>query len=280
MNKTVRYILYAITSAICVIAIFIGVYALVFKDMAKAEITTNNTTENVTTEPTQDEIKDEFLDLFTNEFFVGNFDDTQIQKYDSEKELVYTALETDQTEANKYELSLNIPLININSEVATSMNTFTQNQFVQYANTIMSSTQSNEYTIYNVKYTSYVNNDILSVAIMATVKNGDNGQRTLLKTYNYNLTTNQEVSIMDVLNNREIDTTQANKKINAVIQEAKENEEAMIESGYEVYQRDLQSDEYDVTKVTNFFQGPNGELYIVYAYGNTANTSEMDVVTI
>ena len=54
----------------------------------------------------------------------------------------------------------------------------------------------------------------------------------------------------------------------------------MIESGYEVYQRNMQSDEYDVTNVKTFFQGPNGELYIVYAYGNTKDTSEMDVIII
>lgn len=281
MNKTVRYILYAVITAICVIAIFIGVYALVFKDMSKTNITTNNDTANNTSEePTQDEVKDSFKDLFTNELFASNFDDSRIKKINPEKPLVYDAITANETKANYYELNIHVPLININSDLATSYNTFTQNNFVQYANNIKKSNQTGNYTIYNVEFTSYINNNILSLVIMATLKIGDNPQRTLVKTYNYNLDTNEEVPITQILENRGIESTIVNKKINAVVQEAKEQEESMIESGYEVYQRNMQSDEYDVTNVKTFFQGPNGELYIVYAYGNTKDTSEMDVIII
>lgn len=281
MNKTVRYILYAIITAICIISVFIGVYALVFKDMAKTNITTNNTSnDNQTSEPTQDEVKDSFKDLFTNELFASNFDDSKIQKIYQDKPIVYDAITADENKANYYELNIHIPLININSELATSYNTFTQNNFVQYANNIKNSNQMGNYTIYNVNFTSYINNDILSLVIMATLKIGNNPQRILVKTYNYDLTTNEEVSITKILDNRGIDSTVVNKKINSVIQEAKDQEEAMSESGYEIYKRDLQSDEYDVTNVKTFFQGPNGELYIVYAYGNTKDTSEMDVIII
>lgn len=281
MNKTVRYILYAIITAICIISVFIGVYALVFKDMAKTNITTNNTSnDNQTSEPTQDEVKDSFKDLFTNELFASNFDDSKIQKIYQDKPIVYDAITADENKANYYELNIHVPLININSELATSYNTFTQNNFVQYANNIKNSNQMGNYTIYNVNFTSYINNDILSLVIMATLKIGNNPQRILVKTYNYDLTTNEEVSITKILDNRGIDSTVVNKKINSVIQEAKDQEEAMSESGYEIYKRDLQSDEYDVTNVKTFFQGPNGELYIVYAYGNTKDTSEMDVIII
>ena len=54
----------------------------------------------------------------------------------------------------------------------------------------------------------------------------------------------------------------------------------MQSTGYNVYERDLDSDIYDVTEVNNFIQGPNGELYIIYAYGNQAFTSEMDIIEI
>ena len=103
----------------------------------------------------------------------------------------------------------------------------------------------------------------------------------MVKTYNYNLTTNKEVTISEILDNRGIDSTVVNKKINSTVQEAKEQEEAMIDSGYnEIYQRDLQSDIYNVTNVQTFIQGPKGELYIIYDYGNSENTSEMDIVKI
>lgn len=35
MNKTVRYILYAVIVAICIIALFVGVYGVIFKDASK-----------------------------------------------------------------------------------------------------------------------------------------------------------------------------------------------------------------------------------------------------
>lgn len=283
MNKTVRYILYAVIAAICVIALFVGVYALVFKDISKANITTNeeNTTANQI--QTQDEVKDNFKDLFTNEFFVSNFDDSKVQKLDSSKPIIYTAITSTDEKDSYYELNINIPIININSELANKYNEENQNIFVQYANNLVSKETPGDFTVYNVSYTSYVNNDILSVAILADTKVGNEEQRTVIKTYNYNLTTNEEVPITTILENRGLDVTQVNKKINSVVKDAKDEEEAMASSGYNgIYERDLQSDIYDVTKVANFFQGPNGELYIVYAYGNTSKnaTSEMDVIVI
>ena len=37
---------------------------------------------------------------------------------------------------------------------------------------------------------------------------------------------------------------------------------------------------YDVKNVNNYIIGPEGIIYIVYAYGNTNNTSEMDVIEV
>ena len=49
--------------------------------------------------------------------------------------------------------------------------------------------------------------------------------------------------------------------------------------GYnEIYVRDLTSDIYSVDNAGAYFLGPNGNLYIVYAYGNSEFTSEMDIV--
>ena len=94
------------------------------------------------------------------------------------------------------------------------------------------------------------------------------------------MTTNKEVTINDIINNRGLDTTAVNKQINSVITEAQANSDAMASSGYNVYKRDLQSDIYNVTNVQTFIQGPKGELYIIYDYGNSENTSEMDIVKI
>ena len=284
MNKTVRYILYAVIVAICIIALFVGVYGVIFKDASKTNITTGNEdNETANQVQTAEEVKNGFKDLLTNEFFKSNFDDSKVQKADPDKEIVYDAVTSTDKKANYYELNVHIPFININSDLANQYNEYTQSQFVQYANNLVSKETPGDYTIYNVSFTSYINNDVLSVAILAEIKVGNEQQRTMVKTYNYNLTTNKEVTISEILDNRGIDSTVVNKKINSTVQEAKEQEEAMIDSGYnEIYQRDLQSDIYDVKRVTDFFQGPNGELYIIYAYGNTSDiaTSEMDVVVI
>ena len=111
-------------------------------------------------------------------------------------------------------------------------------------------TNASIYTICEVSYTAYINNDILSVAIMASIKEGDNAQRLLVQAYNYNLKTDSDEA-------RSVQST-----------------------GYNIYERDLSNSMYDVKNVTNFIQGPSGELYIIYAYGNVAFTSEMDIIEI
>ena len=246
MNKTVRYILYAVIVAICIIALFVGVYGVIFKDASKTNITTGNEdNETANQVQTAEEVKNGFKDLFTNEFFKSNFDDSKVQKADPDKEIVYDAVTSTDKKANYYELNVHIPFININSDLANQYNEYTQSQFVQYANNLVSKETPGDYTIYNVSFTSYINNDVLSVAILAEIKVGNEQQRTMVKTYNYNLTTNKEVTISEILDNRGIDSTVVNKKINSTVQEAKEQEEAMIDSGYnEIYQRDLQSDIY------------------------------------
>ena len=37
---------------------------------------------------------------------------------------------------------------------------------------------------------------------------------------------------------------------------------------------------YQIDNITNFIEGPNGELYIIFAYGNNNYTSEMDIIEI
>ena len=50
--------------------------------------------------------------------------------------------------------------------------------------------------------------------------------------------------------------------------------------GYQVYKRDLKSDIYKAENVDNYFLGPNGSIYIIYAYGNTNFTTECDIIFI
>ena len=282
MGKTVRYILYAVIIAICVMSVFIGVYSLIFREYRDSNVTVgdNNTTGDNNVAKNQEDIKNEFENLFTNKFSKSNFDDSSIQKLDNTKELVYDGLQYSDAKENLYEINVNIPFININSDVANEFNSQTQKIFVNEADKLVKQTTSSVYTVFNVNYVAFINNNILSVGILGSIKEGNNPQRMLMQTYNYDKTTRKKVTINDILNNRGMDSTVVNKQIYSIVSAAQANSDAMESSGYTVYKRDLKSDIYNVTNVQTFMQGPNGELYIIYAYGNTKNTSEMDIIKI
>ena len=94
MNKTVRYVLYAVVSAICVIAVFIGVFSFIIKK-SEPQVDENYLAENKIELPTQEEVKDEFKDLFTNNFFDSNLSVINIAKLDDSKDIVYEGITLD-----------------------------------------------------------------------------------------------------------------------------------------------------------------------------------------
>ena len=279
MNKSVRNAMYIVIMIVCIIAIFVGVYAQFFKkakDNEEFKISGENVTENVIT---QAEIKENFKDLFTNEFLGSGYDETNLVKLDNTKPIVYSGIDGyENEEEGKYDIKATIPVINISNEIAEKYNNSTINTFVNKLNSILA--DSKVYTIYDVNYTSYINNDILSVAIMASIKEGDSAQRIIIQTYNYNLKEEKEVTINDIFEARGLDASNVTKKIKSIVNKAAEDAKGMQSTGYNVYERDINSDMYDAMTVKNFIQGPNGELYIIYAYGNEAFTSEMDIIEI
>ena len=59
-----------------------------------------------------------------------------------------------------------------------------------------------------------------------------------------------------------------------------ENVEELAKLGYSIYSRDIDNDMYTVNNITEYFIGQDNKIYIIFAYGNTSNTSEMDIVTL
>ena len=273
-TKTIRYIMYTVIIIFCIVAIGIAVYAQFFVKEPVQDAYGNDITAGGNIVTTQD-INQSFLDLFTNEFY-GNYDENNVTKLDNNKEIVYTFYSENQTIDGKYSMNINIP--DIQSDVVTEFNNLTQSIFVDKINAIMSG--NGVYTIYNLDYTSYINNNILSLAIKATIKEGDNPQRVIVQTYNYNLETNEKVTVKDILEDRDIDETVVENRIKTVVQNAINDANKMAESGYTVYQRDIDDEMYQIDNVANFMEGPNGELYIIFAYGNNNYTSEMDIIEI
>ena len=277
-TKTIRYILYGFIIVICLISIIIAVYAQFFREEKESDGYGNdiNKGENQNILTGQD-VKKSFLDLFTSEFYSNQYHG-EVDKIVDEKDIVYTAYSNSEKVDGKYSIDVNIPLINIKGQVPEEYNNISQTVFADKITDIM--TNSNVYTIYNLDYTAYVNNDILSVAIMATIKEGEKPQRIMVETYNYNLKTGKKVTINDILTARGIEETIVKNKIKSTIKKASEDAYKMAQSGYEIYQRNPDDQMYEINNIKTFIEGPNGELYIIFAYGNNNHTSEMDVIQI
>lgn len=273
-------IIYILVGTFCVLAIIAGIYAQFFvKDEDKNNIilpNLNTTPDDQVVEKTAEEIKTQFAGLFTNVLNKGEYDTSNIQKIVEQNDIVYSAYDIEDKKEN-YEIDIHLPVMNIQGEVPASFNKITQELFANKASAIMNS-QSTTKTLYQIDYVSYINGDILSLIIKATLKEGDNPQRVIVQTYNYNLVTMQEASFEDVLSYRNLVQSEVQTKIQNTVQKAKEEAEILVQSGYTVYNRDLNDSMYQLSNIANYFLGPNGDLYIVFAYGNNHHTAEMDIV--
>ncbi len=273
-------IIYILISVFCLFAVAAGVYAQFFvNDAKKSEIIIPNlnseNNENTVTELSQEELSTQFSSLLTNQFDSNEYDETNLQKLDTEKEIVYNAISIEDKKEN-YEIKIDIPVINLSGEVAEGFNNITQSVFVNKASEILNGASLK--TIYTVSYAAYINGDILSVIIESNLKEGNNPQRIIVQTYNYNIATGEKVAASDILAQKNIIQSDCQNKINETIKKAQENAQTLVQSGYTVYNRDLNNAIYQIQNLSTYFLGPNEDLYIIFAYGNQNFTSEMDIV--
>ena len=205
-----------------------------------------------------------------------NFDPTNIQKIDTTKDIVYFAYNY-QEQTEKYEVDIHLPVINIKGNVVNEFNKTTQSIFANEASNIVNNKYS-EKIIYNVNYIASINENILSLAIESTFKQGENPQRTIIQTYNYDIETGEKIELVDMLTKRNIIQSDCQNKIYQVVNKAQEEAQILVKSGYTVYNRNISDDMYKIAEVSNFYLGEDGELYIIFAYGNNNYTSDMDIV--
>lgn len=276
MSKTARYCIYALIVAFCIIAIIVGVNAQFFSTKESDEVPEINVS-NVVSVNEELDISNKFMQLFDNK--LPQFKEyDNVKKMDLNKNYVYIYSENPQLPNGpytkkldgKYDIVAYLPVFNINSEVTNNFNNITMNYFVKMMNDVITNSVAN--TSLTISFTANVNDNILSVAIIAKLKEGDKPQRIMIQGYNYDLANNKEVKVADVLAKKNVDMATANSKIEKVVKSADNT----------LYKRELTNPIYSIDKVTNFILGRNGELYIIYAYGNQANvySSEMDIVQI
>ena len=269
-------VLYVLIAVFCVFAIIAGIYAQFIEK--KPSQSRANETENINeTVKDRESIKAEFNELFTNNINLNGYDTTAVVRLNNNYEIVYPVEKKETTDA--YEVDIHIPVINIKNDVVSSFNKVTQTVFANKANEILSKKESTTKILYSVDYVAYINGQILSVAIKSTLKEGNNAQRVMVQTYNYNLTTGAEVSLNEIVTQKVYNKDEVNSKIQQVIKEADDESKAIASAGYnEVYSRNLNDSMYLVDNSSIFLLGPDSKLYIIYAYGNQNFTSEMDLV--
>lgn len=258
--------------AICIIAINLAVF---FQITEKPKEDTSDTNEEVVIDKIA--LTENFTKIFDNAIDYQE-NTVNVDKKEDMKELIYTSYLNEEEVENKYKLNVNIPYLNINSTVADNINTEINSLFYNKANNILVNT--NQYTVYTVKYKVYINDNILSMIISATLKEGDNAQREIIKTYNYNLSSNEKLSINEVLEYRNLAGDYVQSEILKTIKTASENANIYNDLGYSKYIRDIDDDIYKVENTNVYFIGEDKALYIIYPYGNTNYTSELDLLVL
>lgn len=275
-NNKNRRILYIVILVICLLAILISAYVLVFRN------------ENVL-KPTQhipaseeEYIKREsaFEEIFSNETFNQLQKEILItNKIKTEDEIIGIAYENNDKMPGKYSLNVTIPYININTNAVKEYNTKIEQIFKQKALDIINNSESKD-IVYTVDYVAYVNeNNILSIAIRSVLKEGTNApQRTIIQTYNYDFNKTKEITLEDIMKIKGLNKNDIEDKVTTKIKQEQEKVEELKKLGYNIFERDYKSDIYKVENTTEFFLGADNFLYLIYAYGNDNYTSEHDIV--
>ncbi len=269
-NKRLK-ILYIVIISICIIALISAVVIQVVenKKAVKSSLPT-------LTESQINQHKNEFYNIFENKVNYADNNSYKITKVESKEEIVYVGYESHEKKIGDVELDVNIPYININNDKIEEFNTQIKDTFEKKAKSILNSQSDN--VIYTVKYSGYVSNNILSLIIRSTLKEGTSPQRDIIQTYNYDLENKKEYTIDDILQAKGITKKEANQKIKDEIKSTQQKAEELQKLGYSTYTRDYTSDMYSINNVTEYFIGKDNALYIIYAYGNENNTNEMDIV--
>lgn len=271
INKK-RIIIYSIAIFACILAIVVVIgIQILGNDVVDNFFGVSKITKK--TEEEENRLKANFDTLFQNQ--LENNSSCEVKKIDKNKDIVYTNYENTDKSANNYEMNVNLPYINIKNQSVQDYNENIKNIFQAKAEEVLKSTNSN--VIYTVKYEAYIENNILSLIIYSDLKQDSSAQRIIVQTFNFNLETNKELTLEDIIKIYELDEKTVQDKIDNEIKTEEKKAEDLKALGYNVFTRDTKSDMYKIKNATEFFVH-NNNLYIIYAYGNDKLTSERDIV--
>lgn len=276
--KKKQIIIYIVIILICVICILIAAYVQFYR---RTNIIGNlfGVKKNVEgfgskTQEQQQDLKANFNSIFDNNITNDNGSNNS-KKIEEDKPLVYTKYDAKDSKVNNYDVELHIPYINISGETVAKYNQGIEDIFTNLARTVVNSENKN--AVYNVEYTADVEEDILSLIVKANFKEGTKPQKVIIQTYNYDLRNNKEITLSEILKIKQLNEFDVQNKIHSEIKSEQDKAENLKSMGYDIYTRNLDSDIYKIEKSTEFYITKD-TLYIIYAYGNNSETSQVDLV--
>ncbi len=199
-----------------------------------------------------------------------------------ENEYVLTLYNIQEEKSGKYKITAKIPAVELTKNAENNNKAIEISQKINkqindiFANTLVNIYEnSNKYTILQINYATSINDNILSLVVKCILKEGTNAQRTIIKTFNYNLNNFKEINIMDIIPQEKQEELQ--QEIYQKIHKEIEKEKRLAEQGYNSYKRDETNKIYLLENATEFFI-KDDVLYIIYSYGNSNYTSTVDLI--
>ena len=266
-------VIYTICIIICVVALTVAVTVQVLGENVTNKVFHANKLQ-IASEEEQVKLRTDFENMFTNEF-TGHIENAE--KKDESKNFVYTTYDNQDTVQGNYTLDVHIPNFNIKDETLEQINNKITTEYKQKVNQILNNNGSQ--IIYSVEYNSYVENDILFLIIRSNLKESNNAQKQMIYTYNYDLKNKKVIDINDVIEKLKYNKNDVEKAIQNYIEIQENNSKSLKNLGYGIYVRNSKDNMYKIKNTKQFFI-KNGKLYIIYPYGNTTATTEMDIVII
>ena len=269
-------VIYTIAIISCVIAIIIVCITQFLGKNKLEEILSIGSSGASKQEIDEQVLISEFDNIFNNQLENNTFSGN-VKKQEEDKDIIYTYYEKTESKKNSYELNLQIPYINIENEIIEKYNNEIKETFQKKADNVLATQNKN--IIYTVKYQATIEDNILSVIIKSELKEGASAQRQIIKTYNYDLNSNKEISLEEMILRKGFKQDEVQRKIRDRIKIEEKKVEDLKNLGYNIFERNSEDERYNIENTEEFFIR-NQRLYLIYAYGNDSLTSEMDIVVI
>ena len=266
-------VIYTICIIICVVALTIVVTMQVLGEGITNKVFHTNKLQ-IASEEEQLKLRTDFENMFTNKI-EGKIEN--VEKKDESKDIIFTVYENEDNISENYTLNVHIPNFNIKDENIEELNNKISTEYKQKVNQILNN-KGNQIK-YSVEYSAYIENEIIFLIIRSNLKESNNAQKQMVYTYNYDLKNKKEITLENIIEKLKYNKNDVQKAIQNYIEEQEKNSKSLKNLGYGIYVRNSKDEMYKIENTKNFFV-KNNKIYIIYPYGNTSATSEMDIVII